>query len=252
MSMVAGVPVVASASTVPQGVRDRVFFSAMAVSLALTALAGFAQTYYLRFLDEGPHATVSGGPFTGLVHVHGALFTAWVLLFLVQTTLIAGRRVAVHRRMGIGGGVLAAAMIVVGIMTAIATARRGAAPVGIDPLAFLAIPLFDMVLFGTFVASALSQRRNRDAHKRLMLLAYISIITAPIARLPWVSSQGPLVFFGLSFLFVVVAAVYDLATRRNVHRVYLWGGALIFAFIPLRLAISGTDAWHAFAALISR
>jgi hypothetical protein len=251
MSTVTTAPAVSSASAVAQATRDRVFFSAMAVGLALTAFGGFSQTYYLRFLDEGPRATISGGPFTGLVHLHGALFTAWVLLFLVQTTLIAGRRVAVHRRIGIGGGVLAAAMVVVGTLTSLATARRGAAPVGVDPLAFLAIPLFDMVLFTTFVAAALSQRRKKEAHKRLMLLAYISIITAPIARLPWVSSQGPLVFFGLSFLFVIVAAMYDLATRRTIHRSYVWGGALIFASIPLRLAISGTAAWHALAAFMA-
>ena len=58
-------------------------------------------------------------------------------------------------------------------------------------------------------------------------------------------------FFGLAFLFVLAAAIYDLISRRRIHRAYLWGGGLIFVFVPLRLAISGTAAWHAFAAFLT-
>ena len=187
------------------GKYDRVFYSAMAITLGATVVAGFSRTYYLRFFDGGPTATLSGGPFTPLVYVHGALFTAWVVLFLVQTALIASHRVAVHRRLGIAGAALAAAMLVAGTLTAIATAARGSAPVGVDPLSFLAIPIFDMVLFATFVTAALARRRDKEAHKRLMLLAYFSIVTAALARLPGVLPLGPPAFFGLSFLFLVAA-----------------------------------------------
>ena len=177
----------------------------MAITLGATVVAGFSRTYYLRFFDGGPTATLSGGPFTPLVYIHGALFTAWVVLFIVQTALIAGHQVAVHRRLGIAGAALAAAMLVAGTLTAIATAARGSAPVGVDPLAFLAIPIFDMVLFATFVTAALARRRDKETHKRLMLLAYFSIVTAALARLPGVLPLGPPAFFGLSFLFLVAA-----------------------------------------------
>ena len=234
------------------GAHDRLFYGGMAGAMALTVFAGFASTYYLRWLDDGPKATLSGGPFTTLVHVHGALFTAWVLLFIVQTALVAGRRVAVHRRLGIAGAVLAASMVAVGTSTAIDAAARGSAPPGVDPLAFLVIPMFDMVLFASFVAAALARRRDKEAHKRLMLLAYVSIVVAAVARLPGVLALGPPAFFGLTFLFVVVAAIYDYVSRRRVHKVYLWGGALILISIPLRLAISGTGAWLSFAEALVR
>jgi hypothetical protein len=224
----------------------------MAVVLALVVFAGFGPTYYLRFVSGGPQATLSGGPFSLLIHVHGALFTAWVILFVAQTALVATHRVAVHRRLGIAGGVLAAAMIVAGTATAIATARRGGSAPGIDPLAFLAIPLFDMVVFAILVGTALFWRKHRETHKRLMLLAYISIITAAIARIGGLAAMGPPVFFGLMLLFVVCGVLYDLATRRQVHRAYLWGGAFIVASVPLRLGISGTAAWQAFAGFLTR
>ena len=240
------------ASPAREYARDRAFYSGMAVAMGLTVFAGFGPSYYLRFLSSGPSTTVSGGPFTPLIHFHGALFTAWVLLFVVQTALVASRRVAVHRRLGLATAVLAALMVVVGTSTAIATASRGAAPPGVDPLAFLVIPLFDMLLFATFITLALVKRRDREAHKRLMLLAYVSIIVAAVARLPGVLTLGPPAFFGLAFLFILMGGLYDFLSRRRVHPVYVWGGALFVISVPVRLMISGTSAWRAFAELLTR
>jgi hypothetical protein len=242
-------PHVSAAANAP---RDRLFYGSMAVAMALTVFAGFAATYYGRFFTGGPTATLSGGPFTALVHIHGALFTAWVILFIVQTALISSRRVAVHRRLGVAGAVLAAAMVVAGCLTAIATARRGAAVPGMDPLAFLVIPLFDMVLFAGFIGAALARRRDKEAHKRLMLLAYVSIIVAAVARLPGVIALGPPAFFGLTLLFVVAGVVYDFVSRRRVHPVYVWGGVLLIVSIPVRLGIANTEAWLAFARLLTQ
>jgi len=234
------------------GAYDRLFYAGMAVALGLTVFAGFAPTYYLRFFAGGPNATMSGRPFTALVHVHGALFTTWVLLFIVQTALVASRRVAVHRRLGVAVALLAAAMVVAGTLLAITSAARGSAPPGVDPLAFLVVPLFDMILFAAFVSTALAMRRDKEAHKRLMLLAYVSLVVAAVARLPGVLPLGPPAFFGLSFLFVVAAGLYDLVSRGRVHKVYLWGGALIAISVPARLLISGTEAWRALATLLTR
>ena len=231
----------------PIGAYDRVFYSSMSIAMAATVFAGFASTYYLPLLGDGPRATVSGGPFTGLVHLHGALFTAWVVLFLVQTTLVAQRRVGVHRRLGLLGAVLAAGMVAAGVSVSLATAARGGAPPGIDSRTFLIIPLTDMVLFAAFLTVALIRRRDKEAHKRLMLLAYISIIAAATARLPGVLPLGPFVFFGLASVFIVAGAVYDLGTRHRVHRVYLWGGAAFVLSVPLRLILSGTAAWQRLA-----
>lgn len=224
----------------------------MAVALGLTVFAGFARTYYLRIFAGGPTATLSGAPFSGLVHAHGVLFTCWVLLFITQTALVSARRVAVHRRLGVAGGVLAAAMVVVGTWLAIAAAARGAAPPGVDPLAFLAMPLFDMVLFASFVTAALVLRRDKETHKRLMIMAYVSIMVAAVARLPGVLALGPPAFTGVAFLFVAAGATYDFFSRGRVHRAWLWGGAIFLVSMPVRLLLSGTAAWRAFAETVTR
>lgn len=231
------------------GSRDRVFYGTVAVSMALMAIAGFARTFYLHPFTGGPMTTFGGNfPYTPLIYVHGALFTAWVTLFIVQTALVSARRVAVHRRLGVAGAILAAAMIAVATMTAIGAVKRGATPPGIPPLAFLAVPIFDMVMFTTFVASALALRQNKEAHKRLMLLAYMSILGAPAARLPGVMAGGGLLTaYGIAFVFLPAGIIYDLVSRRRVHAAYIWGGSLLVASIPFRLAISGTAVWTAIA-----
>jgi hypothetical protein len=229
------------------GAYDRVFYSGMAIARALTVFVGFAPSYYLRAFAEGPGTTVSGAPLNPLVHLHGAVFSAWVVLFLVQTALVAGHRVRLHRKLGLAGAGLAAVMVVVGVTTAIAGARAGSGPPGNDPLAFLVIPLFDILLFAGFVTAAVVMRRDKEAHKRLMLLAYVSIMAAAVARLPGVFSLGPLGFFGLTLLFALAAVVYDLVSRRRVHKVYVWGGLLLVVAVPGRLMLSGTEAWRAFA-----
>ena len=229
------------------GRHDRHFYSSMAIGMALTVLIGFGPTYYTKAFSDTPMSTLSGGPMTPLVHIHGALFTAWVLLFIAQTALVAQHKVAIHRRLGIAGALLAASMVTVGTLTALKMAARGSAPGGIDPLAFSMIPLSDMFLFAAFVAAALLMRANREAHKRLMLLAYVCIVVAAVARLPGVLPLGPLVFFGLAFVFILFGVVYDSVSRHRVHPVYIWGGSLLLVSVPLRLAISRTGAWRSFA-----
>ena len=233
-------------ATRPVGAYDRVFYSSLAIVMALTVLVGFGQTYYFRLLS-GTATTLTGGAITPIVQLHGIAFSAWVLLFVVQTLLVASRRVHVHRRLGYASIALAVTMVVVGLRTAIEAARKGASPPGVDSLTFLVVPFFDLVLFTGFVSAALLKRRDREAHKRLMILAYVSIITAAVARMPGILPFGPLVFFGISFLFVLAGIAYDWTARGRVHRVYVRGGAIIALSVPLRLALSGTDAWQAFA-----
>lgn len=93
----------------------------------------------------------------------------------------------------------------------------------------------------------------RDVHKRLLTLATIALLAAPIARLPFgVMQAGPLAFFGLADLFIVACLGYDLATRRRIHPATAWGALVIVASQPLRLMISGTPAWLAIASWLTQ
>jgi len=221
--------------------NDRLFYTGMSLVIVATVFVGFAPTYYLK-------SYFHAAPLPPLVHLHGLVFTGWILLFVTQTVLVAGRRIDLHRRLGLVGAVLAALLVVIGLTTAIVSARRNFAAGNQGALTFLAIPFGDMLVFSVLVTAGIRYRRRAEAHKRLMLLATISILDAAIVRWPLaIMAAGPVAFFGVTDLLIVAGLVYDLVSRRRVHPAYIWGGLLILASQPLRLAIAGTSAWLAFA-----
>src|SRR5882762_11250061 len=88
--------------------RERWFYLAMSIAAVITVFAGFSRTYYLR-----PYFTTA--PLMPLLHLHGVVFTSWLALFLIQTTLVAAHRTDIHRRLGIAGGVIATLVVMVGL-----------------------------------------------------------------------------------------------------------------------------------------
>ncbi len=222
--------------------KERVFFSSMAIAMALIAFVGFAPSYYLKAHFGAPPAL------TPLLHWHGAAFTLWLVLLITQTSLVASGRVAVHRKLGVVGLVLAASMMVLGGAVAITRAGEGAlGPPGIPPLVFLAVPLATLVVFPALFGAAIYFRRRPDIHKRLILIATMELITAAIARLPGVVSLGPLGFFGLTDVLIAIIAIYDYRTRGRIHPATLWGGLFLIVSQPVRLFVSGTAAWQSIA-----
>ena len=221
--------------------RDWPFYAGMSVVISLLVFAGFARTYYLKIYT-------SGSPLSPLVHLHGILFTSWILLFVLQTMLVAGHRVNTHRRLGLATLPLAAAMIVVGVLTSITGLRLGHNAVGApDPVAFLAVPLGDMVIFAILIAFGVYYRQRKEAHKRLMLLATLSLLTAPLGRLPIVGGLPPAVALVYAAL-VLAGPIYDRIAYGRFNRVYLAGAMALWVSVPVRLAIGATQVWHDFAA----
>jgi len=223
---------------------ERRFFTGMALAILATVIVGFSRSFFLRPLfPDWP------SPSETIFYVHGAVFAAWIVLLVAQASLVAGGRTELHRKIGPFSAVLAVAMVVLGTLGALIAARRatGFVQVPVPPLQFLAIPIFDMILFATFVWVAIAQRRNPQTHKRWMLLATVNLVTAAIARWPGVFDLGPLAFFGLTDLFVIALAIWDFRARGRLHPVTLWGGLLIIASQPLRLVVSSTEGWLALA-----
>lgn len=221
---------------------DRRFSTWVAITTALIVFIGFARTYYLKGIFGTPALS------SGLVHLHGIVMTLWFALFVAQVRLIAAHRTDLHRRVGVVGAVLALLVLVVGITTAIVAAKHGVTP-GPPPLVFLSIPLGDMLVFAVLVGLGLLFRRRRDIHRRLMLLASVGILAAAIARIPieFIATGGPLVFFGLTDLCVLICVVFDTVKNRRLHPAFGWGLLFIVASQPLRLMLTGTAVWMQFA-----
>ena len=227
--------------------RDPRFYAAMAVATLTTMLAGFGPTYYLR-------AYTGASPLPAIVHIHAAVFTAWILLFVVQTMLVKTGRVGIHKSLGLAGFALVPVMLVLGVETAIYGGRHGWNPGGPAPdaLGFMVIGFGDIMLFAGFAAAGLYFRQRKELHKRLMLLAVIGGLMFPaITRIPYVAPHpGPM--FGIVGLLLLAGPAYDVLTRRRVHAVDVWGGLIIIASFPLRAALSVTQFWHGIAMWLIR
>jgi hypothetical protein len=114
--------------------------------------------------------------------------------------------------------------------------------------AFLTTPLFSMTVFAAFVGAAIALRRDAQVHKRLMLLATISILDAAVARLPFdIFRTSSWAYLPATDILLAVAILYDIASRRTVHPVYLWGGLLLVIEQALRIPVGETAAWQALA-----
>jgi hypothetical protein len=176
--------------------------------------------------------------------------------FVTQTTLVSAKRTALHKQLGILGGLLALAMVLVGTAVAVALAKRGQAPGLPPPLVFLAGPFSGMVLFATLVGAGFYTRRRRDTHKRLMVLATIVIVGAATDRL--LLPTGVLAFSGLPLnagtslgllaIFVGACFIYDLRTRAECIRPFCGAGCTSSApCISVGSSEPPRRGWHSLA-----
>jgi len=226
----------------PQRIADRQLFLAAACLFVLIVVAGFARTYYLKGVFGTPPLT------SRLVHIHGIVMTAWVGLVAAQVWLVRSQQVALHRKLGVAGVGLAVLVLIVGFLTAVAAARDGSSsfPPEIPPLAFFAVPMFDLLMMVILVGAAIWYRRRPADHKRLMLLAMINFLPPALARLPLppaIHALGPLFFFGVPTLLTLLALGYDRSRTGTWNRAFVVGAVLLIASYPIRLMLSGTDVW---------
>jgi hypothetical protein len=106
-----------------------------------------------------------------------------------------------------------------------------------------------------FAAIGVLNRHRPDRHKRLMLLATMSLIGPALARIVTLVVQGtgipgvPGVVGAVILvnLFVAALVIHDLASRGRLHPVTLWGGGLLVLTEPLRFAIGYSASWQVLA-----
>lgn len=234
-------------------VSERRFFTGMAVALAAVTFIGFAPTYYLAGLNDRVTPAL-----TPSVQIHGLLCTAWILLLIVQTRLVAAGRRDIHKKLGIAGVVIAAAIVITGVMLALNSQRRthtaATADTLADPYVFLIFPLSAVALFAAFATFGVLNRHRPDVHKRLMLLATANLTIPALARivnhlsgLGIVTVPGVIGGAVLVNLYLVPMIVHDYNARGRLHPVTLWGGACILISEPLRFAVGFSAPWQAFA-----
>ena len=223
---------------------DRRLFLVAAVAFPITILVGFGPTYYARGLVTAPLPSF-------LVHVHGLMMTFWVGLFIAQVALISAKRIRLHQRLGYGAIGLALLIIATGLPTALRAAKYGSAsaPPGILPLSFLAVPMFDLVMFALLFGFAISYRRMPAEHKSLMLLTTLNFLPPALGRIqiPALQAIGPLWFFGVPSVIALVCVALERGHHGRLNSVFLVGSLCLIASYVARLVLMSTEPWMRFA-----
>jgi hypothetical protein len=212
-----------------RAISDRLFFVAMALAVAGTAIIAFT-TSFLK-------TDIATQLVSIWVKAHIIAFSGWLLLFLTQSVLVASHRTNVHRRLGVAGAVLAGSMIALTVQISVEVFRQGRAMPALDATVFQSfvfyiVPHVDLVLFTIFVVAGLLFRGKPETHKRLMFLATIALLDAVADRLPIIWRGGRNAHFLVQDMFVAAGIVHDLMSRRRVNPVYIWGGLMILICPP--------------------
>jgi hypothetical protein len=228
-------------AAIPGRRYDHIFFSGMALLILGSVFLGFAHSYYLAGIFHAPLPS-------RIIHIHGAIFSTWILFLLVQTSLVSAGRVDIHRRLGIAGFLLACLMVVVGVLAATDGLSRPHSPTGLDVKTFYIIPMTDILIFAVLIFFAFRARFNSAAHKRIILIATIGIMLAAIARWPFaLVHRNPFAAALLSYVFLLMIVAYDYFSLHKVHRATIWASAFLIVVQQIRFPIGQTAAWHAFA-----
>lgn len=245
-----------NAATVEQPRVDRWFFIGVGLLMIILNFVAFSPS----IID--PSARRMPLPFTPLVAAHIAVSTAFLFVFLAQATLVATGRTDVHRRLGMFGAVLAAAVVVLGYFTLVGEARRGfdlsgdlsssPAPPGME-VAFTMSPVIQLLLFGILFGAGLAYRHRPELHKRLILIAVLGILSQPpmthvISHWPALHPMAPLLFPLSSAAFLVPSAIHDKVVNGRIHPVSIWVPIVVLVVqIGFFAVFAATPLWGAIA-----
>jgi hypothetical protein len=134
--------------------------------------------------------------------------------------------------------------VIFGAIVVTISAREGRVPDAAAAPVIVFLSYANIFTFGAFVATAVSLRRRPEVHKRLMLLATLSLLSAAFSRIPldFIRSGGVFTVFGLLDLFVVCVA-YDTWRHRRLHPAFAWGALVTLAWPAISIAAGGTTVW---------
>jgi hypothetical protein len=206
-------------------VAERRFYIGSAIVISALCFAGFARSYYLR-------AWFGKRALAPILQLHGLIMTAWIVLFAVQIVFIAKQRIQLHRKLGVLGALLAALVVGLGAFIVVRDVGRQSpnATAASFWALFAAFDGINLILFGGLVFVAVSMRRRSDVHKRLMLLAALSLLPPALGRIAShfvPDEREPITKLAVLAGCVVLVLLIDTLRHRRLHPAFGWGTALL-------------------------
>jgi hypothetical protein len=234
---------------------DRYFYvSASLLFVVLTAM-GF-EAFLLRGQEFGedpiPEHTKA------FVIGHGVALLTWIILFPVQSFLVASRRVRIHRTLGWFAVATAGVVVTLGTCTAVMSVRDhpNESVVGLPYPQFLLPMLAEMVAFAVFVALGVAYRKRPRVHAPFMMLATLSVISGSTSRIPATyrlfSEVGWVGLFGCPAVIAAILLAVKCTVDRRVDWTLAAGGAALYSTYFVIMHVAQGPTWVQIAANIVR
>jgi hypothetical protein len=221
------------------------FFLSMSVACLVVALLSFSPTYFVPLASGTLQANAA-------VHLHGAVFYSWALLFVVQSWLATHGGMQRHRALGQLGIALATLMCVAAVIAGVNLSKRIAAagaPTFIQEVTVGAVAL-DIGIFAALFTAAIVYVRNTEAHRRLMLIATVAVLGAALNRVYLVLANELSLAVRQQFnielpiltadLLLVPLLIHDLRSRGRPHPATLWGAGALLVLHLVRVPLYGS------------
>lgn len=228
--------------------KRRYFLTAAFLALAVV-LVGFWKTFFLPSFE---------GTFTAppVIYIHGAILFLWTLFFVSQSVLIRRKDLKLHRKLGWAGPVLAVAVAISTMASGVYVLKRDVAAGGGDiAIASFTGTFTTPIIFVILVAAGIIYRWRPEIHKRLMLLAMISLSWAAFGRFrhyfpPF--EQSFLVFQGIiPTSMVLVAMLWEKYTKGRIHPVYFIAGLPLIVESYAEILLADSRGWQAVSAWLA-
>ncbi|WP_128915332.1 MULTISPECIES: hypothetical protein [Acidobacteriaceae] len=164
--------------------RDHRFFLVLATLAAITIFSGFSATYYLKPL-RGLVPRPASSQLPMVIHLHGAVFTLYVLFYLFQTALISRGQRALHMTLGWVSIALIPAMVVLGTMAAFRGASVGHMQNWPDLESAAMVNVMSVFVFAVIARRYLGAKKARSPQT-----AHVSLLHDASAARPCSSDTG--------------------------------------------------------------
>ena len=161
--------------------------------------------------------------------VHSVLYLAWYILFSVQSNLSDRGKVQTHMRLGQLSLAFFVALFVSGVYLLLGVMQSY--DPSWDPFYLMTRTSFvwgiihTLFTFTVFYVLGLIYRKKLHVHKRFMLMASLSMVSASITRvayLPVVPLDGMVVTLLSTYILLLIPIIIDRIHFKRVHSVLKW------------------------------
>ena len=206
------------------------YLNRVLLALAIIAALGFALISLLGLVD------VPSLPL--ITHAHAVIMASWLVLIAVQSHLGSHGSIALHKRLGKFGALLALAGGATGLMTLVDVLSTGRVPPIFTSGYFLMLGIMNLTGFSFCVGAALVLRKNTGWHRRLMLGSLILIYEPALGRiLPF-------------FLIGTIIMLGDRLVTGRFHPIYAYLFVGVICGYSVANGIGGLPAVSEFAAYV--